>query len=81
MTRHGEPIRNARVKGSVDPGISHSLAFAEVEAAVAARLDLWKWEQNMYPGWFKAKIIAWYNLHNLVEVHREAAIAEKSKSK
>jgi hypothetical protein len=71
------PIRDVRVKDSVDPQISYSESFGEWEAAHAANLDLWAWEQNKYPPWFKVRVIAWYNAHNLVELHKQDALARK----
>jgi hypothetical protein len=70
-----------RVKGAVDPHINYSVSFAEWEAASAAGLDLWKWEQNKYPKSFRAKVLAWYKLHNLVALHQQDSVAPKSNPK
>jgi hypothetical protein len=65
---------------AVDPGITYSNSFAEWEAAHAAGLSLWDWEQDTYPNWFKAKILAWSKLHNLAEAHTQAAVNAKAKA-
>lgn len=65
---------------AIDPGITYSNSFAEWEAANAARLSLWDWEQGVFPTWFKAKVLAWYKLHNLVEAHTQAAVNAKAKA-
>lgn len=75
-TRFGRPIKEVEVKNSVDPKISYSMSFGEWEAAHAARLDLWKWEMNEYPPWFKARVIAWHRTHDLIEMHKQDALAE-----
>ena len=81
MTRRGEPIRYARLGGSVNPGISFNSAFLELEAACAAGLDFFRWMSDEYPKWFKIKVIAWFNMHKLVESHTQSAIAEDMKRK
>ena len=73
---HGVPIDQARVRGAVNPGITSSASFAEWEAAVAAGLDLWAWESGDYPPLFKARVVAWYQAHRLVQLHTEAAMAQ-----
>lgn len=83
VTRHGEPIEDVRVRDSVDPGIQYGMSFAEWEAGVEAGVDMYKWETGGYPKWFKAKVLAWYRLHNLVKLHTEDAVqaAARHKSK
>jgi hypothetical protein len=81
VTRNGEPINRVGVKDSIDPNISYSRSFGEWEAAVAAGLDLWEWENNEYPRWFKARVIAWHRLHGLIELHTQDAVARKSRRK
>lgn len=70
-----------RVLDSVDPHISHNNSFLEMEAAAAAGLDLWQWENGEYPKWFRVRIVAWYNMHNLVELHRQDAVARHMRRK
>jgi hypothetical protein len=62
-----------------DAGIDASIAFTEWEACHGAGLDLWQWENGLYPARFKAKVIAWYEAHRLVEVHVRDANAPKRK--
>jgi hypothetical protein len=63
----------------VDAQISHSLSYISWQAAVAAGLDLYKWWRGEYPVRFQAKVIAWYQLRNLVRLHQEQAVADRQK--
>lgn len=76
MTRRGEPIENVRLTGGVDPQIGYSASFAEWEAAHAANLNLYDWFSDKYPRWFKARVLAWYKLHTLIEMHKQDALAK-----
>ena len=67
------------VRNAVDPHISYSRSFGEWEAAVAVGLDLWKWENNEYPRWFKARVLAFHKCRNLIELHSQDAVARKAK--
>lgn len=42
-------------------------------------LDLWDWEQGIYPHKFKAKIIAFWQDYKLVNAHQEDAQYVKPK--
>jgi len=80
VTRNGigidaHPIRN---KGK-NPNISYKMPFLEWQAGVAANLDMWQWEQNIYPNWFKARTIEWYLGHEMVEAHTKDANIVKPK--
>lgn len=81
MTVDGEPIRTRGLKNPRNFGRLNwdaSLNFLEWEAATAAGLDLWRWEQGEYPKRFRARVMAWYNLHNLLDTHRrDASIPKK----
>lgn len=64
----------------MDTGISYSMGYSEWEAAIAAGAtldELVKWDKGLYPGNFKAKVVAWYNLHNTIELHANDAVARK----
>jgi hypothetical protein len=63
---------------AVDAGITYAQGFAEWEAAQAADLDLERWENGGYPTRFMAKVLAWYQLHNLVKLHSEEAASTKA---
>ena len=69
VTRHGAPIEHTHIRGAKDPGIAYSMEFAEYEACVAAGPNLNDWVQGKYPRGLKAKVIAWYELHNEVDMH------------
>jgi len=49
------------------------------EAASAANLDIFAWESGKYPNWFMARVLAWYELHQLVAAHSEDAAAKNAK--
>lgn len=54
--------------------------FLEWEAAVAAGAgldELMKLEQ--YPSWFRGKLVAWHELHNLVQTHQQDAATQAAK--
>ncbi len=68
------PIAVAPLKGAINPGITQGVSFSEWEAATAAGLDMWRWEQDDYSPAFRAKVLAWYQAHRLVELHSEAAV-------
>ncbi len=78
MTRFGEPISQYLIKNPVDTGIQFTFAFEEFEACIAAGLDLDKWNNGLYPTELKAQVIAWHRLHNMVDTHTKAAVADKS---
>lgn len=77
MTRRGIPIEQYPLKGSVNVGIDYTLGFAEIEACVAAGLDLEKWESGIYSADFKNRIIAWHRLRGLVSLHTQDAVQPK----
>ncbi len=79
MTRYQIPIRSAGLspKSVVRAGIQYGMKFAEWEACIAAGLDLHKWVDGLYPKWFMADTVAWYELHNLVSVHQHDAAVRK----
>lgn len=68
------------MKDQVRHGITYSLTFQEYQACVAARLDYWSWETGVYPPKFKARVMAGYELSQLVEAHVEDARADKMKA-
>jgi len=68
------------VRFGVDTGISFSTGYGEWEAAIAAGAtleELEKWDRGLYPVGFKAKVVAWYGLHSLIELHSNDAVARK----
>lgn len=80
MTVRGQPIDTAPFRNPrsvVDPNISYSADFAEMEACHGAGLDLWAWDQGRYPPAFKARILAWWKLHKLIEIHAQDAAIKK----
>ena len=48
-------------------------------AAKYANLDLWEWDNFRFPKSFRAKVIAFYRLDNMISSHsQEAAQAKKN---
>lgn len=46
-------------------------------ATLEERLD---WERGeKFPNWFKAKVIAWYDLHRIVQRHMEDAATPRKR--
>lgn len=81
MTRAGVDIREYPLKDAVDPGIGYNMAYAEMDACVSANLDPWRWECGEYSQSFKAKVVAWSNMHKLIGSHVEDAVARKAARK
>jgi hypothetical protein len=52
-----------------------SQALTEWEAAHAANLDLSLWDSGGYSGKFMAKVLAWYQRHRELDMHRQDAQA------
>jgi len=48
-------------------------------AAKYAGLDLWQWENFVYPKWFRAKVIAFFRLDNLISSHSQEAAQPRKK--
>ena len=57
------------------------MEFAEWEAAHAAGCDMWLWDTGAYTREFKAKVMAWHELHNLVGLHTHDAAIKKPRRK
>ncbi|RPJ40042.1 MAG: hypothetical protein EHM35_00100 [Planctomycetaceae bacterium] len=55
--------------------------LAEWEAAHAANLDLYKWDQGEYPTAFMARVLAWFSRHRELEMHRDDAVARAMERK
>jgi len=65
----------------VSAGIEASLDYIGFDAAVAAGLDLEKWDAGGYPRHVMARVIAWHKLKGLVEMHSQDAAIRKPKGK
>lgn len=52
--------------------------FEEWESCVAAGLDLYRWDNGEYDKTFMARVIAWYQLHLLTELHKDDVLATKA---
>ena len=57
------------------------MSYLEYEACTECGLDLWKWESNAYPHWFKVRVVGFYNMSKLVKAHSEDAVSQKMKQK
>ena len=81
MTRNSVDIRTLAIRNAINPGIRFASSFQEWEAGTAAGLDMWKWESGAYPVRFKERVVAWYNLHSLINTHSQDAAATAAKKK
>lgn len=81
VTRGGVRIEEYPVKDAVNSGIRYAPAFEEWEAGTAAGLDMWAWDGGQYPARFKAKTIAWWRAHRLVNTHQADAQNRASEAK
>ena len=81
VERFGIPIEDYPLKDSIDTGIEMSNAMAEYDACIAARLDILKWEQGIYPTYLKANILEWYRKSRLIKQHQGDAQARASEKK
>jgi len=86
VTVRDEDIRTAGLMHPRDFGpranIKSSIEFTEWEAAHEAGCDLWRWHCNEYPTTFKARVMAWYELHNLVQLHQhDAGLTKRGRRK
>lgn len=64
----------------METGIAYSTSYGEWEAAIAAGAtleELEKWDRGLYSTKFKSKVLAWYGLHTLIELHANDAVARK----
>jgi hypothetical protein len=65
----------------VHTGITASAAFMQWEACIAAGLDPYLWDRGFYPPRFRAKAMAWHEAHELIEQHKQAALAKDAERK
>ena len=82
IRRFGVPIRQVPVKGAVSTGITTSLQFSLWDAAIAAGATLQELADiDKFPKQFRAKIIAWYEGHQLIKLHQHAAAVKAANKK
>lgn len=55
--------------------------YEEYDSCVGTQLNLWDWENNIYPLWFKTKVVAYWRVKRMVKNHTEDAITKDSKRK
>lgn len=67
--------------GGVNTNITYSMCFEEWDACTGTSLNLWDWENNAYPLWFKIKIVAYWRLKKMVKNHTEDAVIKDNKRK
>lgn len=82
MTRGGEAITEAPLKNKrafVSAGIEASLDYVGFDAAIAAHLDVEKWDAGGYPRRLMARVVAWHKLRGLVEMHQTDASIKRGK--
>ena len=86
VTVRDEDIRQAALMHPREfgprPDIKSSMEFAEWQACHAAGCDLWRWYSNDYPTEFKARVMAWHELHQLIGLHaQDAALSKRGRGK
>jgi hypothetical protein len=93
VTKGKSLIQEVRIRNPLKTNIISSKAFEEVEACVAAGMDIERWDdirpEVTYPRELKIKVIAWYRLRGMIEAHvgdtqveyqkREAKKAQKKR--
>lgn len=83
--RNNEPIQDHAIQDRVNANITYDQSYSEIDACIAARLDVERWEMNGYPGWLKARVVAWHYLSGLIKVNADdaqnRAIQRASKNK
>jgi len=73
-------IEDVKVRSAADPHITYSMYYAEFDAAVAAGATLDELLRlETFPKWFRAKLVAWHNLNNLIYLHGQDAAAPKKR--
>lgn len=56
--------------------------YLEFDAAIAAGASLDElMNLEKYPKWFRGKLVAWSEMHNLIAMHQQDAAVEKAKKK
>lgn len=55
--------------------------YEEYDSCVGTWLNLWDWENNVYPLWFKIKVVAYWRLKRMIKNHAEDAVIKDSKRK
>ena len=75
---------NVSLRNPLNTQITYSMSYAEMEACIAAHMDVEKWNNPNpppagYPRRLKAQIVAWHSLHNLIQAHTSDTAIEKSK--
>lgn len=84
VLRRNRPIRESHIKGSVNPRITSSIVFTLWEAGVAAGAtleELIRLDAGVYGNKFSARLIAWHNLHILVDINQKDAVNRASETK
>ena len=77
------PIQLTKIKNPLKTNITYSRAYEEIEACVAAGMDVERWDDPRpdkgYSRELKLKILAWNRLHGMVESHIGDTQVEKQK--
>jgi len=82
VRRFGEKIDSYPLKGGVNTGITYSLYYEGLDAAVwaGATLDeLEKWYNGGYDSKFMSVVVALYRAHEQIEIHTRQAVSPKER--
>ncbi len=67
------PIHQVRLKNPLKTNITYSMAFEEMQACVAAGMDVERWHdprpEVAYAKELKIRTVAWHRLRGMVEAH------------
>ena len=75
MRRRGDPIQAAGLRRRLSHGITFSARYEQIDAAIAAGMDLERWVGNKYDRRLMADVVAWHRLHGMIEAHLDDARA------
>lgn len=79
VKRNGVPVDEYPIRGSVRAGITYSQEFEIWQAAHTAGLDMERLWRGSYDPRFLEKVLAWWHLRNLVDLHNADAANRKAK--
>jgi len=69
------------LRESIQTNIIETEPFTEYDACIGAGLDVWAWEQSLYPVYFKANVMEWHKFHNMKESHIQDIVAHAPRKK
>ena len=79
-----QPITSVSLRNPLNTNINYSMSYLEMEACIAAHMDVEKWNNpnpppEGYPRSLKAQVVAFHLLQQQVKAHTEDTAIEKAK--